>query len=172
MKIKALNGQEAEAFDLIIRKKFALDIIGEKKAVEYRDYKLHYLRRFFNNLKTLEEKPINVVHFHDYNNSFFLDVQITQACAGYLDNDAIALLEKYHELQMVEVCKKNTTLADDDKPIVCMLPIVGIINTNLVSLSVLASNRFIPLQDDIKPFGFHLKDDWHRTRWHEAYHLR
>lgn len=169
MIITALNGQTAEAFDLIMKKEYAMAILQEKKAIEYRDYSSYYTKRLFDNPKELEPKPINVIHFHDYNKTWFLDVQITCAAASYLNEEFLPILEKYHELGMIEQCKANKGLKLNETPICCFMPIVGIINTNLVNLSDLAQNKFIPLQEGILPWDFQMSDDYHRIRWSEAY---
>lgn len=154
MIITALNGQTAEAFDLIMKKEYAMAILQEKKAIEYRDFSNFYLKKFFENPKDLVPKKINVIHFRDYSGKWFLDVQTTCAAVSYLNEDFIPILEDYNELGMIEQCKANRGKKLSETPLVCFLPIVGIINTNLVDLSTLCNNEFTPLLEGIAPWDF------------------
>lgn len=89
-----INGKEVEAYDLLMKKENALDIISGKKTLEIRAFSNHYSMMFTDfeqlekNKKLREEgndddcieplKGIKYVHFHNYNNSWTLDVQIDE----------------------------------------------------------------------------------------------
>jgi hypothetical protein len=171
MTVKALNGDTAEAFDLILEKKYAMAILQEKKTVEYRKWSKFYTSRFFKRLSPeVENKEINVVHFHDYNNTWFLDVQITAPTGIYLiDEGGIAdFLEYCKEYDMAALLRRNREqdLSYEEAGLIIMIPIWGIINTNLCPLSDLANNKFVKLQDHIKPWDFqmHLSDEDNRYK--------
>lgn len=167
--VKSLNGQTAEAFDLILEKKYAMAILQERKTIEWRKWSKFYTSRFFKRVSPeVEPKKINVIHFHDYNTSWFLDVQITTPAGVYLlDEDRLAdFLEFCHDYENAALCRKNTQEGKSysDCGCVIMIPIWGIINTNLCPLSDLANNKFVKLQDHIKPWDFqmNLSDDDNR----------
>lgn len=159
--VTSLDGSKGEAFDLIMEKKFAFAILQEKKTIEYRKWSKFYTSRFFKRVTPeVVPKEINLVHFHDYNQTWFLDVQITAAAGIYLlDEDRLAaFFDCCHEYEMAATCRKNTaegkSYAESD--CIIMMPIWGIINTNLCPLSDLVNNKFVKLQDHIKPWDFQM----------------
>ena len=89
-----VNGKEVEAYDLLMKKDNALDIISGKKTLEIRVFSNHYATMFTDpkQLAKNEElrkagkdddcveplKSIQYIHFHNYNNSWSLDVKIDE----------------------------------------------------------------------------------------------
>lgn len=83
-----------ERMNLIMRKEFALQILKGEKKVEFRAFSQHYTDRLMdkdvaNWMADHQEKevdyfgitstrPVSVIHFHNYSNSWFLDVECTQ----------------------------------------------------------------------------------------------
>ncbi len=81
------KGVQVEAYDLIMRKENAWDIINGKKFLEARAMSPFYIKRFLVPKRTLdmtvsafETKDVASVHFHDYNNTWYLDCHILGIC--------------------------------------------------------------------------------------------
>lgn len=131
------KGQTAEAFDLIMRKEFAYEILKGNKTIEYRDFTQFYAKRFCSDVKELKRKPIYHIHFHDYNNTWFLDVAIESVdiCAVDCAPETRFYFESYGDTTMEEALDiaDDKQIKIDDKEALwtfCM-PITAIINTNL-----------------------------------------
>lgn len=130
------NGQTAEAFDLIMKKEFAYQILRGQKAIEFRDFSTHYCKRFLADAKKLEFKDLHAIHFHDYNNTWFLDVKMYGGVAlmplieeerWYFDMYDCTEAEATIDEASAQQLKRNSKKA---KWLFC-LPIYGVINTNL-----------------------------------------
>lgn len=130
------DGKTEEAFDLIMKKEFAYQILRGQKQIEFRNFNTHYCKRFFADEKNLEFKPINKIHFHDYNNTWFLDVQMYGNVAlmplieeerwyfdAYECSEAEAVIDEASENKLKRNSKKTRWYF--------CLPIMGVINTNL-----------------------------------------
>lgn len=89
-----INGKEVESYDLLMKKDNALDIISGKKTLEIRVFSNHY-SMIFTDFEQLEKnnklrevgndddcveplKGIKYIHFHNYSNSWTLDVKIDE----------------------------------------------------------------------------------------------
>lgn len=110
MIITDAKGNKAEAFDLILKKDFAYQILQGQKTIEFRSFTENYLAKFctkklvreyqkgLKNLK-FEPKEIFFVHFRDFNNTWFLDVGIeaVDAMAMYYKN-----VDYFHERKCFE----------------------------------------------------------------------
>lgn len=143
------KGQQVEAYDLLMKKQFALDIIEGRKTVEVRSFTDHYISRFLdkevmkrNQKRKLkmndpayenEFKDIWFIHFHDYNNSWYLDVAIDTVGMCIVDSfDIERLMAEYPGFSdLLEDAKKNDSLPDDDKPMIFYFVIDEIVATNL-----------------------------------------
>ena len=131
-----VNGKQAEAFDLIMRKEFAFDIIEGRKRIEFRNMSQFYLKRFINiSGKGKNEKwtfkDTNYIHFHDYGNTWFLDVRICDICLLDLSQESLGIMHEYghHEFdEMAKECK-------EDEVNMFGLAIESILGTSLVNLS-------------------------------------
>ncbi len=101
--------------DLIMKREWAEKILTGEKKVEFRDYTEHYAKRLFDkNVMDYIDKHLNdeefmagyeylysplrqveTIHFHNYNNTWFLDVEVeinqiveaTQEDADYLHEE-------------------------------------------------------------------------------------
>lgn len=144
-----VNGNTVEAFDLIMQKKFAKEIISGKKKVEFRSFSPYYIDRFMDKavakrnekagLQWGDEgfeddfKAIEAIHFHDYNNSWFLDVTIGSIgmfCVDTQDIDEYA--GDYPEFEDYRAdAIKNDELPEEDRPMLFYLLIEKIVATNL-----------------------------------------
>jgi hypothetical protein len=104
-----VNGQQVQAYDLIMRKEHALEIIAGRKPLEIRAFSDHYCRMFDDKAQqTKNEKlrkegredecidPIRTdiayVHFHNYNNSWSLDVAIDEIGCEKMDQEGVEFL--------------------------------------------------------------------------------
>lgn len=81
--IKDYNGNDVEAFDLIMTKANAWDIINGKKCLEVRSLSPFYIKRFLKPKRSLamtvdafETKDVHAIHFHDYGNTWYLDCNL------------------------------------------------------------------------------------------------
>lgn len=143
--IKDTQGCTTEAVSLIMQKDNAIDIIRGVKPIEFRKNSQFYFKLFctpetISGAKSkkkkinFELKDIHYVHFHDYNNKWFLDVSVEAV-------DFMALLpanrEYFAERNCTEVdsfineAEKNgyTTKSPETIWVFC-LPIKAIINTS------------------------------------------
>lgn len=142
--ITTANGVQVEAHDLIMRKENAWDIINGKKYLEIRSLSPFYIKRFLVPKRTLnmtldafETKDVNAVHFHDYNNTWYLDCHlfgVTMLDTHPLCRPLIHAL-KCHDFdaEIDENERKGTK--EDDTTVFFGLVIDGIIGTNLCAPS-------------------------------------
>ena len=140
--IKDSKGATAEAFDLIMRKEFAWDILEGRKKAEFRDLSAFYIRRFFEPKKTLQEtldafeiKPIGYIHFHDYGNTWYLDVRLNDFMLLSAHPDCLNILHQMDCHEFDEIAKENAGKTVADVPQFFALKIYSILGTNLASLS-------------------------------------
>lgn len=145
-----VNNQQVEAYDLLLQKKFALDILSGKKRVEVRSFSDHYISRFIdkdvqkrNNeakLKPFDDdyeialrEDVHYIHFHNYNNSWFLDVEIEGIGMCVVDSQDIEPLANDFEdfKAYIEEAKKNDELPEEDKPMIFYLVLADIVGHNI-----------------------------------------
>lgn len=140
--IKDLFGNYAEAFNLLMAKKNAYDILKGIKKLEFRDFFSDRLVQvFFKETKDKKSpdyfvpRDIGCIHFHDYGNTFFLDVSIeaVDIIAVHPDNRDYFHKYGYHALdgEMDDLEAKKTDPKDPSVRWFVVMPITGIINTNL-----------------------------------------
>lgn len=105
-----------ECLNLIMRKEFAVQILKGEKKVELRAYSEHYQDRlndrdvvnFMNKHYGTENedevmffskmvRPVKKIHFHNYSNSWFLDVDCEQADFICLTNDDVKYLNDTYD---------------------------------------------------------------------------
>lgn len=120
------RSENIKCLDLLLKKEFAEAIIKGEKTVEFRDYSKHYQDRLYDKaLLEYGEKNIPVedmddfvdfarplrkvesIHFHNYNNSWSLDVEV-------IDNWTIAVnKDEVKNLQMDYDCHELDALLED-----------------------------------------------------------
>jgi len=87
----APEAEEIECLNLIMRKEYAEQILRGEKPLEFRDYSDFYIKRLIDKKVNdyisahVEEdevfmfcndvKQVQKIHFHNYNNSWFLDIE-------------------------------------------------------------------------------------------------
>lgn len=101
-----------ECLDLIMKKVYAEQILAGTKKLEFREYKDFYIRRIIDGdvQEYIHEhnddddvltfcndiRQVKTIHFHDYNKSWFLDVECTYNDAFSITKEDICMLnEKY-----------------------------------------------------------------------------
>lgn len=137
-----LNGRQVEAFDLIMKKENAWDILDGKKALELRSVSPFYVRRFLNPKRTLnmtfkafEPKDIHAIHFHDYNNSWFLDCSCSHVVYINAHPNCNRFLHALRNHDLDELISENEQkgLKEEDCDVVFGLVIKHIYGTNLTT---------------------------------------
>ncbi len=143
-----------ECLDLIMRKEFALRILQGKKNVELRDCTDHYISRlydrkitdFYELHKDDDEiagqygwlgyldalRPVKTIHFHDYANTWYLDVEVLSNGITRVVKDDVEMLRDvfdFHELDALLLdCERK---GQNDRPVFFDFSIKRIIATNL-----------------------------------------
>jgi hypothetical protein len=102
--------QDIECLNLIMRKEYAEQILAGTKKLEFRDYSDFYIKRLID--KKVSEyigahvdedetflfcndiRQVKKIHFHNYNNSWFLDVECTFNDVFCINKHDIEFLQK------------------------------------------------------------------------------
>lgn len=146
MKTIKYNGQEVEAYSLIMTKANALDILNGKKVIETRKLSSKY-EKMFTNFKQLEENErlrkegrenecqpilrtdIEAVHFYSTGAPWFLDVAIDEIGIGEVTEEGIKFMHEefdFHDFdEQLEEFKKNPP---EEIPLFYYLHISEVIN--------------------------------------------
>lgn len=128
MKTVKYNGQEVEAYSLIMCKENALDIVSGKKTLETRQFSSKY-EKMFTDFKQLEENEklrkagrdeecqsflrtdIEAVHFYSTGAPWTLDVAIDEIGIGEVTEEGIKFMHDefdFHDFdEQLEEFKKN-----------------------------------------------------------------
>lgn len=132
MKTIKYNGQEVEAYSLIMTKANALDILNGKKVIEARKLSSKY-EKMFTNFKQLEENErlrkegrenecqpilrtdIEAIHFYSTGAPWFLDVAIDEIGIGEVTEEGIKFMHEefdFHDFdeQLEEFNLNSATL--------------------------------------------------------------
>lgn len=141
-----VNGQPAPAYDLIMRKEHALEIIAGTKTLEIREFSDFYCKMFTDkavaeaNDKLRKEgrddevqnpsrTDVAYIHFHNYNNSWSLDVEIDELDAVLMSEDDVKFLADefgFHDYD--NEWQQYAGKPDEEIPMFFYLHIVGIVN--------------------------------------------
>jgi len=100
---------DIDSLDLIMRKEYAEEILRGEKPLEFRPYSKFYVRRLVDqeannyinaNIDDDEVqafcndiRPVKMIHFHNYNNSWFLDVECVYDSVFSITKDDIKMLQ-------------------------------------------------------------------------------
>lgn len=137
-----------ECLNLIMRKQFAEAILKGEKKVEFRAWTDHYVSRLIDkdcdNYKTLHYddievrsfvntvRPVEKIHFHNYNNTWYLDVECTNNYVMPLVRHEVEALHNIwgcHEMD--DMLADFERRGDDIRPIFFLFACGDVIDTNL-----------------------------------------
>lgn len=146
MKTIKYNGQDVEAFALIMNKKNALDILNGKKTIETRMLSAKY-EKMFTDFKQLEKNEklrkegredecqpilrtdIEAIHFYSTGAPWFLDVAIDEIGIGEVTEEGIKFMHEefdFHDFdEQLKEFKKNPP---EEIPLFYYLHISEVIN--------------------------------------------
>lgn len=144
------ESEHVRCLNLIMKKEFAEAIVRGEKTVEFRSYSKHYCDRLFDEKvvafrsKISEEdiddyedfaKPLRLVekiHFHPYNNSWWLDVEvIDNGIVSSSKEDAEFLKSEYNSTELMEMyedCQKKNL---KERPLLFYFALGKVLDTNL-----------------------------------------
>ena len=144
------KSEPVRCLNLIMKKEFALDILRGVKTVEFRSYSQHYWDRLFD--KDLMDKAQTVadedmddfsdfarplrtvekIHFHNYNNSWYLDVEVTDNWTVIADDEGVRMLhEEYGCDELDELVEDLNRSKQRDRPIFFYFALGRVLGTDL-----------------------------------------
>lgn len=152
--VKDAKGDTAEAFDLIMRKEFAWDILEGRKKAEFRNLSAFYIKRFLEPRKTLQDtldafeakKGVKYIHFHDYNQSWYLDVRINEIYFLSVHPDCLDTLHSLGCHEFDDMAKEYADKPIEEIPQFFALKIYSVLGTNLTSLSDLEKSGKVKVE--------------------------
>ena len=129
MKIK-VEGKEVEAYNLLMRKEYAMDIVSGKKTLEIREFKSHYVDMFTDKEQLKKPfKSVSYVRFHNYDYSWILDVKIDEiGLSTMCQEDIEELAEAFNFHDYDKEWQQFEHLEDDEKPLFYWLHIKEIVS--------------------------------------------
>ena len=152
-KYRAPQCEPIEVLDLIMRREFAEEILSGKKKVEVRQGSDFYLNRLTDkkvdkwmtvhrndpdmNMEAFNEfmcatRPVLRIHFHDYNKSWFLDVECTEnALIPVTKQNVLDLQDRFDCHEFDEILAYFEQKDEVERPIYYYFAIGDILETNL-----------------------------------------
>ena len=147
---EAPKAKEIDCLSLVMKKEFAKQIIAGTKKLEYRAFSPFYISRLIDknvsnyiqaNIESDEVcafcndiKQAKKIHFHDYNNSWFLDVEIEFNDAFALVKSDIEYLQREfdaHEWDNDLAEYDKAGIPENERPYFFYFVIKSVIDTNL-----------------------------------------
>ena len=141
-----------ECLNLIMRKEFAEQILSGEKKVEIRAYSDHYCSRLYDEavLKYEDEhwddelmrmqmmdfndsvRAVKKIHFHNYNNSWFLDVECIENNTVVVNDEQVSYLrDEYGCHEFDEELSRLNKRGAKDRPVYFYFAIGRILATDL-----------------------------------------
>lgn len=140
-----------KCLNLVMKREFAEAILKGEKTVEYRSYSKHYCDRLFdkevvdwgdNNVaeEDLDEfievceplRWVEKIHFHNYNNSWFLDVTVKDVLSIAVDRETVEYIKsEFGSDELEEMCNDLDKRKERNRPMFFAFPIDKILATDL-----------------------------------------
>lgn len=137
-----------ECLNLIMRKEFANQILNGEKKCEIRAFSKHYFDRLYDkdvlnyiqkNIQddSVEEfaeplREVKKIHFHNYNNSWFLDVECDLTTYIFaMKKDAEWVLNTYGDDEILKLSKDFDAKKEMNRPMFFLFGIGKILDTNI-----------------------------------------
>ncbi len=146
---EAPKAEEIDCLNLIMRKEFAEQIIAGTKKLEFRNFSEFYVNRLID--KKVNEyinqhidddevvvfcndiRQVQKIHFHNYNNSWFLDVECTFNDAfSVIPSDIEFLQNQYGVHDFDELLKMYEEAGEKQRPFFFYFVCGKVVDTNLV----------------------------------------
>lgn len=154
------EAEDIECLDLIMKREWAEKIVRGEKKIEFREMSDFYAHKLIDKnvfewkQKMLAEadeelaekindfcdplKPVYKIHFHNYNNSLILDVDVKMDMVLVLDEDGINFLHEEFDCHEVDAeywqfedDLEDGKVTEDERPIYFIFEIDKITNTNI-----------------------------------------
>lgn len=140
--------KDVECLNLIMKREYAEQILAGTKKLEFRSYSDHYRKRLIDNdmadyirMHINEEdvlffcddvRQVKRIHFHNYNNSWFLDVECTYNNVFSITKEDIAFLqEKYDCHDYDDDLKYFESVNEPNRPYIFYFVCGKVLGTNL-----------------------------------------
>lgn len=143
-----------ETLDLIMKREYAVDILCGRKKVEYRDASSYYDNKMIDKdvyayadrkidaddadfmegylLYESPVRPVDVIHFHNYANTWYLDVEVGENNTLVIDEDgANYIKERFGDDSLFEIYEEAKKNRRGKYPECYYYEVAGIIDTNL-----------------------------------------
>lgn len=145
--------KDIEVLNLVMVRKYAKEIIEGKKKVEFRAYSDHYVGRLFDRNvldflknhdgdevveKAIEDgivDPLRIVrkiHFHDYNNNWYLDVDVSVNDNLAITKEDVEMLNNLYDCHEMDRTLRSLELQKEkERPLYFFFVIDKVTGTNL-----------------------------------------
>lgn len=128
---KASETKDIDCLELKMRREYAEAILRGTKPLEFREFKDFFIKKLID-METISIRQVKKIHFHNYNRSWFLDIECSETDVFSITKEDIELLqEKYgvHDYdEYFEYCEKNHI---NQRPRLFYFVVGKVLDTNL-----------------------------------------